>query len=343
MALPVTEPHLEPLAGPTVWTRKDLPDPEAWTYRIQRDTLAELAGAVAEVKREGTDMRALRREQFPLPSFAEDAGRILRQLRTGIGFVVMKGLPWESTPEDELAMMYWGLGAQLGTSTFQNIEGDLLYSVRDYGLDPRKGGVRGSKTAAELGFHTDSSSHFRNVTPDIVGLLTLKQAKSGGGSAILNAKALYNRILAQYPRDLERLYRPYHIDRRAEAKPGEDLTVYAPVFTYDGDLRMRFSLFILTGHDVAKEPLWARDIWPIILIHSLMQDPELCVEFTLENGDVLFMNNHFLAHARRAYEDHPEPEQKRHLMRMWLKFDDERARTGATAASAGVDAVGSKR
>ena len=35
-------------------------------------------------------------------------------------------------------------------------------------------------------------------------------------------------------------------------------------------------------------------------------------------GDVQILNNHTMLHARTGYEDWPEPEKKRHLLRLWL-------------------------
>jgi len=38
----------------------------------------------------------------------------------------------------------------------------------------------------------------------------------------------------------------------------------------------------------------------------------------MERGDLQLLNNRLLLHARTAYQDHPEPERKRHLLRLWL-------------------------
>ena len=35
-------------------------------------------------------------------------------------------------------------------------------------------------------------------------------------------------------------------------------------------------------------------------------------------GDIQWLNNHVILHSRTAYEDHPEPERKRLLLRLWL-------------------------
>jgi alpha-ketoglutarate-dependent taurine dioxygenase len=49
--------------------------------------------------------------------------------------------------------------------------------------------------------------------------------------------------------------------------------------------------------------------------------PELRAEFDLRTGDMLFINNRWLLHNRTAFEDYPEPERRRHLVRLWLQAD----------------------
>jgi hypothetical protein len=35
-------------------------------------------------------------------------------------------------------------------------------------------------------------------------------------------------------------------------------------------------------------------------------------------GDIQLVHNHTILHDRTAFEDFPEPERKRHLLRLWL-------------------------
>ena len=54
------------------------------------------------------------------------------------------------------------------------------------------------------------------------------------------------------------------------------------------------------------------------LIDRLSSDDEIRFDVQLEEGDMLFLNNYQVLHARSEFEDHEEPERKRHLMRLWL-------------------------
>jgi alpha-ketoglutarate-dependent taurine dioxygenase len=41
----------------------------------------------------------------------------------------------------------------------------------------------------------------------------------------------------------------------------------------------------------------------------------------LAPGDIQWLSNHTILHARTAYEDHRSPERKRHLLRLWLSTE----------------------
>jgi alpha-ketoglutarate-dependent taurine dioxygenase len=43
------------------------------------------------------------------------------------------------------------------------------------------------------------------------------------------------------------------------------------------------------------------------------------VEFEMKPGEMLFVNNRWILHNRTAFEDHAEPERRRHLIRLWVR------------------------
>src|SRR5258706_7485217 len=223
-----TPPYKAPIAGPGVWSGSDFSGPSDYWYYLCPETLAELDRALQQIRRAGKTIFSLTVQDFPLPSFENDAEALREELQFGSGFVVVKGLPIDRYSEEEACMIYWGLGTHLGGPIPQKVQGGLLYSVRDegYNLDRDFGaaGVRTSKTTAGFNYHTDSPSMLAGHTPDIVCLLALQTAKSGGESAIISAYTAHNAILAERPECLDRLYTPYPMDRRAGLAPGEQAT-----------------------------------------------------------------------------------------------------------------------
>ncbi len=320
-----TPPYKAPITGPGVWSGSDFSGPADYWYFLSAETLDQLDRALKQIRSSGKDIFSLTVEDFPLPSFENDAEALREELQFGSGFVIIKGLPIDRSSEEEACMIYWGLGSHLGQPIRQKVEGGLLYSVRDegYNLDRDFGaaGVRTSKTTAGFNYHTDSPSMLAGHTPDVVCLLALQTAKSGGESAIMSANTVHNAILEERPEYLDRLYTPYHVDRRAECPPGEPPTLPVPVFAHNGRLSVRYLRFYITkGHEVAGAPLTPADTEPLDYMDEVMRRPNLPVTFGMERGDMQFVNNVFILHSRAEYKDHPEPERKRHYMRLWLKF-----------------------
>jgi len=285
---------------------------------------------VRAIRERGKSLASVTAADFPVPSFRRDAARLRDDLLRGRGFVVIRGLPIERYTDEEATLIYWGIGSFFGTTLPQNVKGDRVYAVRDEGFQIERDygavGVRFSKTTVGLDFHTDSAPALLGATPDIVGLLALQTAKSGGDSALVSAPAAHNALRRERPDCLARLYRCYHFDRRAELRSGEPSTLHAPVFTYNGQLAVRyFRFYIPKGHELAGAPLGAADVEALDVFDAVLNRPELHVRFDMQRGDMQFVNNTFLLHSRTAYEDYAEPARRRHLVRLWL-----RAATGAS-------------
>lgn len=324
MQIPSTPVHKAPITGAGAWRRADFSGPADWNYRLQRQALAEIDRAVERLRKQGKNISSLTAEDFPLPSFTADAAALRDEVLRGRGFVVVKGLPIDRYSDEEACLIYWGIGSFLGATLPQNVKGDRLYSVRDEGQNISRDygavGVRFSKTTSGLNFHTDSAPAFRGNTPDIVCLLALQTAKFGGSTAIVSAQMLHNVILEERPDYLERLYAGYYFDRRAELGPGESPTLFAPIFTYDGTLKIRhFPFYIHKAPELTGVPLTAADTEPLEFLDSVASRDGLAVTFDMERGDMQFVSNTFILHSRTAYEDHAEPRRRRHLVRLWLK------------------------
>jgi hypothetical protein len=258
---------------------------------------------------------------FPLPDTdprADDLRPVLDRLERGPGFVILTGVPRERYSAEEWTARYWQLGQLLGDPAEQNVQGTLLYDVRDTGQDVRSG-VRFSVTNAESGFHTDNS--FGADVVDYVGLLCLHSARAGGVNQLVSAYAVHERLRARHPDLLPLLYAPFHIDRRGGVRPGESATAHFPILQRDGDeLVCRYLRYwIEAGHEKAGEPLTPDQVRALDALDGVAREEDLRVEFALELGQILFVNNRWILHNRTAFVDHPEPGRRRHLVRLWLR------------------------
>jgi hypothetical protein len=312
-----------PFAGPGAWTRSN---GSGWSYFLRPHAIAELDRALTRIRELGKNLANLDAADFPLPFFDNDAAALRRELTTGRGFVVIRGLPIDQYTDEEATMLYWGIGSFFGSTLPQNVKRDRVYAVRDEGYKIERDygtvGVRFSKTMEGLHFHTDSAPSLMGNTPDIVGLLALRVARSGGASKLVSAQTLHNVIQSSRPDHLTRLYQPYHFDRSVELRAGEPQTLHAPIFRYRDALSVRyFRYYIPKGHDLAKTPLRETDVEPLDSLDDAANRDELQVSFDMQRGDMQFVNNTFILHSRTAFEDYPDPERRRHFVRLWLKTD----------------------
>jgi hypothetical protein len=295
---------MQAISGVQAWTAASIDVPAAWYYPLPEAFHA----AAAAIK--GMPVTAVE----PTTDLRHTLAPVRQALASGRGFAIIDAPP----DAGNLPLLYWLVGHALGKPMAQNVQGTLLYDVRDTGQDLSKG-ARFSVTSYESSFHTDNS--FGVHLADYVGLLCLQSAKSGGRSQLLCGYALHNELLARHPDVLATLYQPFHIDRRGGVSAGEAPTIQFPIIAWDGrELLFRYLRYwIEVGHEKAGQPLSAEQVRAMNVLDECMRDPGLRVEFDLKPGQMFFINNRWLLHNRTAFEDHAEPERRRHLLRLWLR------------------------
>ena len=306
------------VTGPRAWRATTIDDGRSWYYPLSDRCLAVIDGTVHRLRQGPSPATDLRAADYPLAGCAEELRPVLDALEAGRGFTIIEGLPRERYSVAELQAVYWLVGQLLGRPFEQNVQGTLLYDVRDTGQDVRYG-ARFSVTNAESTFHTDNS--FGADVLDYVGLLCVNAAASGGLNQVVSIYSVHNELLANHRDVLEILYQPFHVDRRGGVRPGEPPTVQFPVFRWDGrELTCRYLRYwIEVGHEKAGRPLTPEQVRALDTLDRVARSPELRAEFGLKPGDMFYINNRWILHNRSAFEDHSEPERKRHLVRLWLR------------------------
>jgi alpha-ketoglutarate-dependent taurine dioxygenase len=305
-------------ADPQAWRADTLDEPARWYHPLSGRSLAALDEAVDAWRREPRPVTDVRPSAVLRGQLAEELVPVRAALETGRGFVILTGLPDADVRPDEDRLRYWLIGHVLGRPFEQNVQGTLLYDVRDTGQDVAYG-ARFSVTNAESTFHTDNS--FGDTVLDYVGLLCLQEAKSGGLSQVVSGRAVYHGLLAEAPDVVEELGRPFHFDRRGGVRPGEAPTVRFPILERQrDDLLYRYLRYwIEAGHQKANEPLKPAQTRALDRLDGWLGRRELRAEFLMRRGEMFFMNNRWLLHNRTAFEDHAEPERRRHYVRLWLR------------------------
>jgi len=307
---PVEMLRTEPVSGPAVWSGASLAGDSSWIHRLSPAAIAEIDRALDRARALGLPWHRIGREHFPLPALDAELKAVAAELDDGRGFVQMKGLPVERYTLEEARMAYWGIASRLGQAISQNAAGDLIGDVRDHGVTMASGNVRGYQTRSASPFHTDEC--------DLVGLLCWRPAKRGGRSLVVSAMTLYNEMLRRYPWYVALLYREYAFDWRGEQPPGRPQVYRWPLYTWcEGDLSCRYSRrAIELAQRLTGVPLSEVELALFERLDALIE--ELQLELDFEPGDMQLLNNHMILHSRTSFEDHPEPERKRHLLRVWL-------------------------
>ncbi len=304
------------MAGPRAWTAASVDD--QWYYPLPAACRVVIEAVREACRKAPQPLTEVRLPDAAHGEFTAALSPVRAALESGRGFAVIKSPPDRELQEDDLRLLYWLVGLGLGRPVAQNVQGTLLYDVRDTGLDPAKG-ARFSVTSYESSFHTDNS--FGDEVVDYVGLLCLHSAKAGGRSQVVSGFAVLNELLARHRGVLETLNRPLHMDRRGGVREGESATIQFPVIAGgDGEPVFRYLRYwIEAGHDKAGQPLTQDQVAALNQLDEVLNRPDLRVEFDLKPGDMYFINNRWILHNRTAFEDHPEPERRRHLVRLWLQ------------------------
>ncbi len=307
--------------GKANWLAADMRDTNEWMIHLSGAQIADLDNALRSAKAGGVTIDKLTKASFPLDVFDKLVPEIQDRLENGRGIVVLRGLPAEKYSRDDLRLMYWGMGLYLGTAVSQSSKGDLLGDVRNFGQDVNSATGRGYMSKQSLGFHTD--------TADVVALIVMRAAKSGGRSMICSSVAIRNEIAATRPNLLEVLYKPFYWSWKGQEAAGESPYYEQPIYSeHHGKFSCRhIATHILAAHENFKElgPLPEKQREAIMLVNQLANDERFHFGMMFEPGDIQLLNNHVTYHARTEFDDFPEEDRKRHLLRMWLSMPNTRA------------------
>ena len=318
--MPDTQFCLPPeIEGPAAWYGPDLAGETEWLQYLTPTEIEEVERAVNTLDSAEPDLVTIRREDFPLPTLAPRLGRLLDEVLNGRGFVLLRALPVESWTRRETAIAYLGIGAHIGRARSQNAQGHILGHVKDLGKSSSDPAVRVYQTRERQTYHTDSC--------DVVCLLCLRPAKSGGLSSLVSSVTIINEMRRRRPDLLNVLFEPIETDRRDEVLDGQKPYFKIPVFSwYQGFLSAIYQRqYIESARRFdGVPPLTPTQIEALDFFDSLANDQSLHLLMELQPGDIQIVHNHTILHDRTAFEDWPEAERKRHLLRLWLAPMDAR-------------------
>lgn len=302
--------NYRPWTGRMVWDGRDLQNSSDWIFNLDDADIDQLFRAI---KNSFASEKSLGEQTYRDHDLGHLQERLLvlrDEVLEGRGFTLIRGLAKTDWSDADLTRAYWIMGSLLGSPISQNARGDLLGHVIDLRVeDPST--VRQYQTNAAQPFHSDSC--------DIVGLLCLRSAKVGGGSAIASSANIHNQLLNTNPQALQTLYKEFICDRYGEIPAGKEAWYPVHVFNrvagnlvccgMDPDIRLAPRLDGVD--DLSDAQLQALDAFQ-------QNAKETALNMMLERGDIQLVNNLTVVHARETFEDFAELDQRRYLLRLWL-------------------------
>lgn len=304
-----------PVTSPADWRGADLQDcTDRWLHRLTEPEIAELSRAIAHVRSTGKALQQVTAADFPLGVLRPVLADWLDRLEHGLGFVLVRGFPVRQWSKQEAAIAYWIIGRHLGEPVPQNTAGELLVDVRDTGADASSHDTRLYRTRAELTFHTDGA--------DIVGLQCLRAAQAGGVSRICSSVRVYNEVVRRRPDLAPLLFDTYQHHAHGQFGPDGPQTFPYPIVTLDGTVFRMFLLPWYIRNAAADFPQLARlsteQFELLDLLEAIPLEDGMALDMSFQPGDMQFLKNSTILHARSDYDDDDDPDEKRHLLRLWL-------------------------
>lgn len=315
---------MKEVIDPADWRGADLEADRSWEFWLTEAEIAEIDAAVGGVTARGLDIQDIAIDDFPLPTLDEKLAAMKWELMDGFGLAALRGLPVARYSMAEAAAAYWGIGLRIGVPVSQNYKGHVLGHVLDLHGETRDSNpsLRAYHTAGELGYHSDSC--------DVVGLLCLQKAKSGGLSKVASTVAVYNEMLRRRPELVAELIKPWYRDRRNEIPPGKGPYFELPIFHFrDGYMSCGWQNYYIRSAQRFEELPRFTAVQQEALDMMDELSEELRFNQIFEPGDMQFLHNHVIVHSRTSYDDYPEIERKRHLLRLWLATPGGRPLTDA--------------
>lgn len=301
---------------PQPWTAEQIDSDRSWIQHLSPQAVEDFDQALAHAKRLDKSIYELTEDDFPLRGAGkEELLEAYASTQRGWGLCLLKGFPVRRWSEDDTRLAYWCMGLHVGTVRTQNAASEVICDVRDSGNQNYQGkGGRGYNTNKSLDFHVDFC--------DVVSLLCRRTARAGGTSLIVSSQAVVAEIEKTYPHLVPALYEPLYYSLQGAHAPGASPYYACPLLgEKDGIRAFRTNRknIVAAQRDFPEVPrLTDLQKELIDVLDTFWTDSRFCFSMKLDEGDMQLVNNYVVVHSRTDFEDFDDPDEKRHLLRLWM-------------------------
>ncbi|HVH82657.1 MAG TPA: TauD/TfdA family dioxygenase [Stellaceae bacterium] len=324
---------IKPIIGANVWHGKDMTQSARWQRRLSPAQLAEIDAALAAAKARRLGWEQMTAGDFPLPGLTPLFDDIREELENGSGLLMLRGIDPTRYTLDDARIVYAGIARHLGTLVFSNRGGEIMREIRDVGADvgQRYGqlpadGAKGSFLSSYSRTLSNQGLRYHTDRCDVVALFCIRQAARGGVSKLCSSPAVHNAMLDRRPELCAALYEDVWRSRFGEEDEGDSMGYPLPVWgVRAGKFTSHYSrTFVEAGQRRSETPRVSAAQWEALDLLSDLAD-ELSFEMSFTPGDIQFVNNHVIYHARTAFEDDATAGRDRLLLRLWMSMPNSRA------------------
>ncbi|KAJ4340585.1 hypothetical protein N0V95_007460 [Ascochyta clinopodiicola] len=312
------------LAGPMTWRGAEL-NPSRYVIELPRAEVDNIRAAVVGFKLLGLPRGEISQRTFLLAAnLARKLSTISKELHEGSGVVVLRGLEAARFNDEEAVIAFAGvcsyIAPERATDSYAN---QTLSHVRDATKEvvpvwAKDIGLAGSKITAAMDFHSDRFSG------DILALHVRDEggAGIGGGQYIASFWAIYNELLRTEPEVLETMAEsdwPFELKQKDQA-PYLELgpTLF---FSRGKPICQLVKAPLLGSSRIQRDPSMPKVSGKQLHAMHAVQDlaKQLSIRLDRKQGDIQFINNLSIMHAREAYQGTNGKASTRHLLRMFLR------------------------
>ena len=303
--------------GPKAWTADEVRQDSSWIQRLNEVEIDGFRQALTHARMLKKPLLEMVQADFPLRDESRAAlARAIATTQGRWGMCLIKGFPVNEWDEADTKLAYWGMSLYMGVGRTQNRASQVMNDVRNDGGDYKVKGGRGYNTNAGLDFHQDSC--------DVVGLLCRRTAKSGGTSKVISSIKLRDEVQRLRPDLVPVIQQPFFHSYQGTQDPSQLPFYRCPLVGDDPTFfaaRTNRKNTDAAQRDFPEVPrLTPAQLDALDLFDQLMPSPLLCFTMELERGDLQLLNSYVTLHSRTPFEDYDEPDEKRHLLRLWMSI-----------------------
>ncbi|KAI0551117.1 Clavaminate synthase-like protein [Xylaria curta] len=303
------------IEGPMVWPAGSNAWFDSQTLELSPTDVAEVEQAVDHFLSLGLDGSEVTRENFPLPGLGPRLQDRAADIHRGSGLCIVRGLSSGRYSAEDNTIIFLGIasyvGSQRGVQTSKGAMLTHIYESNSWTVPREK----------RHGIHTNGSLPFHNdMGCEILAIHIRNCAAQGGGTYVASAAAVYNVMMKANPWAVHTLAKhnwPVQVSR------GTSPFVLAPLLGYQsGNL-----VVSADPSRIGPHPAVANNRIPDLQPSqkealALLQQTATSQQMRLPacQGDIVFINNWGVLHARDSYED--DSMATRHLVRLWLRNEE---------------------